>query len=479
VQRTVAQFVAEDEGWLKRAAFCTCGDLFADIFVITKATVTAPNARPSSTSIPTAGQIFPDGSVLELLRDPDNFAKLVLVHCSGGAVEIAPEISRGDLRYVPISFDPSVARAVRFPTRVAPPEATSQLFADLCALLECHLAQLEPTITALALAIFASWFSPVLQLAPILSITAPAGSPKDRTLQLLALLCRRPLCLAGAKRSDLLRIPVGLQPTFLLDEPDHNLAMQRALQAGAHRGRFVSTSDGVHELFGPKIIVARSLARGTELETSGLRIGLIPVSGQLPLLAAASQDEIAEKFQARFVSHFLRNSGSVRIPRFGINDLAAPIQDLACALGTGLMGEKDLLGKIVSLLKVRDEEIRSDRAAAFDSIVLESILFFIHDGSESHISMARIAEKAGVISKGRGVNEEPSPERVGHAVKRLEIPSGRIDRSRNGVDLRESICRLVHRIAKGHGVRAMPGRVFESCRYCREVNAQIASETRA
>jgi len=153
-------------------------------------------------------------------------------------------------------------------------------------------------------------------MAPILSIFAPPGTPKNRALQLLDLLCRRPLRLAGLGRGELLRIPMSLHPTLLLDEPVLKHAMQSTLQAGAHRGCYVSTGNGMRDLFGPKIICTRKPIVGTELEADVLRVALIPVARQLPSLDQKTGKEIAEKFQARFLSYFLRNSGGVQIPNF-------------------------------------------------------------------------------------------------------------------------------------------------------------------
>ena len=65
-------------------------------------------------------------------------------------------------------------------------------------------------------------------------------------------------------------------------------------------------------------------------------------------------------------------------------------------------------------------------------------------------------------------------------MKRVGIPSGRINRAGNGITLNVSTCQLVHKLALSHGVRAMQGGFFSDCRYCRELEAVIApGKTRA
>jgi hypothetical protein len=348
------------------------------------------------------------------------------------------------------------------------------LFSDVHELLRRRLAQLDSVITAMLFAIFASWLSPVLPMAPILSIFAPAGSPKNLTLQLLALLFRHPLRLTGLKRGDLLRVPMSLQPTLILDEPDLRPAMQSILQASAHRGSYVSNGDGVQDLFGPKIICSRKPHFGTELEAEVLRVALIPASGQVPILDQKEQESLAEEFQARFLGYYLRSFGNVQIPKFDVSDLAQPIQELARAFGAAVVGDEDLQSKILPLLKVKDEEIRADRASALESVVVEAGLFFIHQGGSSTVRAGSAAKKVEAIFKGRGSDQKVSPEQVGWAWKRLGIPSGRINRAGNGIELTVATSRLIHQLAISFGVRAIQGGLRTDCRYCGELEAMIA-----
>jgi len=228
------------------------------------------------------------------------------------------------------------------------------------------------------------------------------------------------------------------------------------------------------ELFGPKILCPRKTLVGTELETDLLRVSLIPVSGQLPILDKKEREQIAEEFQARFVGYFLRNSSKVQIPNFDVSDLALPHQELARALGAAVVGDEELQSKIIPLLNVQDEQIRSDRAASLDALVLEAGLFFIHQGDWSKVRADSTAEKVEAIFKGRGFDRKISAESVGWAWKRLGIPSGRINRAGNGIELTGPTSRLIHQLAMSFGVRAIRGGLRRDCRYCRELEAMTA-----
>ena len=430
--------------------------------------------RKTGTAIPTAGEIFPDGTIIELLRDPGNADGLTLVHCHKKILDVQPTFSHAGQLYGPIRLNQDVSKAVRFPTRVATPETTRKLFADTHALLINYLGQLDACTTAMVFAVFASWMAPVLPMAPILSMFAPPGTPKNLALQLLDLLCRRPIRLAGPGRADLLRVPMSLNPTLLLDEPDLKHAMQSILQAGAHRGVYVPTSDGMRDLFGFKIICSRKPIVGTELETDALRVALIPVARELPSLDQKSGTEIAEKFQARFLRYFLQNSSRVQIPCFKGSRLSQPLQDMARAFGAAIVGDDEIQKRILPLLDVQDEEIRSDRARTCDAVVLEAGLFFIHQDGWSKVRSDSVAEKVNAIYKGRGDVQQVSAESVGWAIKRLRIPGGRINRAGNGIELNATTCRLIHELALSYGVRAMQGPLRSDCSYCRQLEAMIA-----
>jgi hypothetical protein len=440
--------------------------------------------RPSSTlrdsaavngsAIQTAGQIFSDETIIEVLRDPASPAGFSLVRSKQGVWDLKPTLSHAGRMYAPIRVERSVSEAMRFPTWVAPAESTKKLFTDVHALLHRHLAQLDPCITAMVFTIFASWMSPILPIAPILLIFAPGGSPKSLVLQILGMLCRRPLRLVGLRRGEIPRLPMPLQPTLLLDEPDLRPEMQTLLQSSAHRGTQIISSHGILEFYGPKIVCSRKLPQGTALETDALRIALIPVAGQQPPLDKKAEAEIAEEYQSRFLGYLLRNSSPVQIPSFDVSQFSLPVQDLARSFGAAIVGDGELQQKILPLLSVQDEEIRADRAAAFDAIVLEAVLSFIHRGGWTKLRIDKLAEEVSAIYRGRGIDEEPSAERIGWAVKRLRIPSGRINRAGNGLTLNVSTCRLVHKLALSHGVHAMRGGFFSDCPYCRELEATIA-----
>lgn len=441
--------------------------------VVSEVEMVHQNCHKNGHSIQTSGEIFSDKTAIELIRDPANPESLKLVRCRQGLVELKPEVAHADRMYEPLRLNRNLSSCVRFPTRIGPPESAEQLFKTVHCLLTTHLGQPDSCVTAMVCGIFSSWFWPVLPMAPILWILAPAGSPKNLAMRLLALLCRRPLRLVGVRRGDLLRAPMPVQPTLLLDEPDLKPPMPTILEASSYRGAHIPSSHGMLELFGPKVIFSRTTPSGTPLETDALRTALVPVSRHLPLLDAKAEEAIAEEFQARFLGCFLRNFDRLQTPKFYGGEFTLPMQNLASAFCPVFDDDEELRARILGLLSVQDEEVRTANASAFASVVLEAVLFFIHKGGCSKVRTQEIADKVTKIYKGRGLDQKNvSAESVGWGIKRLGIPSGRIDKAGNGVELSAQVCRQVHQLGLSYAIRAMH-EFRSSCRYCKEQEAAI------
>lgn len=78
-----------------------------------------PNARKKSVVsdlvLPTAGEYFSDGRILELVSDNSIPGKLALLLWDGKRALVAGRFKVGDRIYVPVSLDSSTLEAIRFP----------------------------------------------------------------------------------------------------------------------------------------------------------------------------------------------------------------------------------------------------------------------------------------------------------------------------------------------------------------------------
>ncbi len=138
----------------------------------------------------TAGQVFPDSSLLELVRDPSDPARPALLHWDGKHPTVALEIAINGRRYVPPQIDPSVWRCLRLPSGVVPYGSTTELFNAICDLI-IQYSGLDPEYAArLTYFVFSSLFPDCLQTAPCLVLHRCAVVEGIALLRQLHWLCR-------------------------------------------------------------------------------------------------------------------------------------------------------------------------------------------------------------------------------------------------------------------------------------------------
>ena len=142
----------------------------------------------------------------------------------------------------------------------------------------------------------------------------------------------------------------------------------------------------------------------------------------------------------------MRNFNNVAVPKFDVSHLRQPLQLVAQTLGSAVVGDEKLQAKILPILAIQNEEECAENARSFDCVVIEALLFFVHEGQQSKVRAQEVAEKVSLIYEGRGFQRTVSAESVGSTIKRLRIPSGRIDRAGNGVELTADVCRQVQRL---------------------------------
>jgi len=97
----------------------------------------------------------------------------------------------------------------------------------------------------------------------------------------------------------------------------------------------------------------------------------------------------------------------------GLSSEAAAI---ATALGRCIVDAPELLEKLVALLKIQDQQRRSEMSNTPKAIVLEATRALSRDGRENAYAK-EIAAEANRLLKVRGERAQLSPEKVGHQLK--------------------------------------------------------------
>jgi hypothetical protein len=422
-------------------------------------------------AVTTAGCAFPDATVLELIRDPQKPETLNLLTWGRRVIATGAQAQHCGQRYVPISLNPTVLKAVQFPTHVAQKESTEKLFSDTHELLAKHLDQPEPCTDSLVFCVFCSWLLNALPMVPLVWINYSAGSPWRAAMHLLSLLCRRSLPLMGVGKAEIRSLPMAINPTLILHEPDMRPAMQRILIGSTHRGANISGGGKIVDLFGAKIVLSQYLPTATGGEDAIFKITLLPTARDLPSLDSNLSRRIGEESQSRFLGYRLRNLGKVETPNFDVGDLAPSLQELARSMASSVVGNADLQKRIVSALQAQNEMLRVERSREIEFVAIEALRDFCHEPERSYVRSKELGKRIETICAGRGCVEECSPERAGWNIRRMGLQPEKIDAKSNGPKLTSQNRKQIHYIAARYGV-PLPPKELAQCTHCDELRTR-------
>src|ERR1700694_1516899 len=87
---------------------------------------------------PTTGEVFPDGTMLELVRDAGDPMRPALLRRHGKQTTIGREIEHENARYVPVEIDSALLRQLHLPAKSLPYASTVELFEQIYSLITRH-----------------------------------------------------------------------------------------------------------------------------------------------------------------------------------------------------------------------------------------------------------------------------------------------------------------------------------------------------
>ena len=431
----------------------------------------ARSGRPMTSRVPIAtyGEALPNGTVLELVRDPAS-GELRLLIWDGLTASVAPRFEFNGHIYVPATLDPTVMRAVRLPERVDSYASTRELFDDVCRLVTHFTDLSEKFIAHAGYFIFGTCLVDCVAVAPFLSIVAPATAPGWALLRLLALLCRRPLVLGELSPASLCTLPMQLRPTLLVDAVSLSAPLQRLLRASNSQGLYVPRGGKPLDLFCAKAVCSQEPLDDPSLVGLALQIALAPTRRELPLLDREVSERIAGEFQSKLLMYRLANLPKVSAPAFDVGELTAPMQDLARALGACVVGDDELQLRVVSLLREQDRGLRVERSTGLRAVLLEALLFCCHEEDRSAVMSGELGEIVNTIWAGRGDSQRTTPESVGWKLRALGLQRESISGTGNGLRFTNEMRARIHELAWADDILSVRRGGKQGCRHCEELN---------
>jgi hypothetical protein len=416
--------------------------------------------------IPTSGEVFSDGSFIELVASP-NDGKPALLFWDGKSVRVAPQIE--DLRhsYRPLELDVSLWQAMRFPS-VAKPYGTIEEFFKRTANLFEHYIGLSVPEAAMATAWTATtWFPDCLSSPPTLVVSGPDMSHVITFFRLLACVCRRALVLGEISRSLVRSLPMALHPTLIVNQPHLSQTVASLLRDSNYRGLFVPGNGGtVLDLVCSKAIFTGMGNFAQQCNDQAVHIALPPVRSELPPLGEREQDRIANLFQPRWLMYRLQHAHKVHQSRSAACALTFPTLELARNLMACVPDEPEFAQALVPLLKSQEQDVLVRRSCDLSSAIVEVLWATLHEPTRE-ATVSRVADLTNALLRSRGEIREYCAEEVGWRLRDLGIPRHR-GRNSMVVQFSRETSQRVHRLARGFAVQSLECHA-KSCADCTQL----------
>jgi len=422
------------------------------------------------TVVPTCGEVFTKDLILEIVRSEARNAGPRLLTWNGKHATLVEQFTVNGVTYVPLDLGAAIGRALLLPARATEYGSTRQLFNEIATLVSRASRLPNSAVILVASWVFATWFADRLPVAPVLWITSSPTGSAGPLLQLLTLLCRRALLVTEPTVATLRSLPMQLRPTIVTEVSTITPAFLKALRASNRRGTLSVVGNKAVDLYCPKIVVSHQPLRDPAQAGFPLEIALPLSNEHIPQLDAEESERLGSEFQEKLLMCRLVTWAKVTTPNFDLGEYTAPTRELAHILAGCIVDDKELQGKIVSLLRPRDREIQVDRTLLLESIVIEGLWAACHDSRYGDVSVTDLTKSVNSILQGRGESQEVSPETVGWKLRGLGLRTDFITGGRKGLQLPNETRAVIHNLAEAYGVRTLQQAGFSaSCSACTDL----------
>ncbi len=369
-----------------------------------------------------AGEVLPDGAVIELVSGLVRADEPRLIQWNRGKAKIAPTIQHGGVTYEPIKLPPSLCRATRLAARAQVYGSESELFTHIAQLFKNFLSFPDRDSKLLSCFCLASWVADRLPTAPSLAISTSDRARGIDLLRLLHSVCRHPLLLGEVTSAGLRSLPPDFAFTLLISGNELNARLQRLLRNSNQRGMHIPGNRGTMiDLYGPKAVLLGPDAGNGNFGDEFIQISA-PGLSYLPLLTPQQLEKIANDFQPKLLTYRLKNCVKLRESSVDISQFTPAVGRLALAFATCFPEDTQLASEVTQLLRAQDEEVRSLRFLDVNYVLIEILLAELHAQKGRRLPMEPLTRDVNALLLSRGEIREYSAEEAGWKLRQLDIP---------------------------------------------------------
>jgi hypothetical protein len=408
-----------------------------------------PDSAQDTEIVETAGEIFDDGTALELVV-PGDVPRLKLLWWDGARATIQDNLVRHEKIYQVVDVVASIWNAIRFASNAADYGSVAELFARVRTILAHYLGLPDADAALLGAWLATTWFADVLFGPPTLMVFGTDMIYAIQLFRLLRLFSYRGLMLSEITRSALTSPLMLLHPTLFLNTPGMPSGLRDLCVNSNYRGIFMPGSGGtLHNIVSSRAVFVGNENWGRAWGGAILPLVLPPAPRCLPPLDEDTEAQIAADLLPKFLMYRLRNVTKVRESQFSASDLAGPMWTIARALracsqdnGQGWLG----------LLQSQEEDALAKRCFDPCCAMVEILWELLHQGLRE-LGVTDLTRLTNTRLGSRGERRQYSAEECG---KKLEIMGLIRYRKNFGMVIRldRVTSRRVHGLADDFGISA-------------------------
>ncbi|SDP80552.1 hypothetical protein [Desulforhopalus singaporensis] len=383
--------------------------------------------------IPSVSGKYPDGTIFELLHDPEKKQTTFCVW-KDGSFEITEKYEEYGTLLVPYTPHNNLIKhkIVVFPSKPEEYSSEVHLITEIQEYIHKYV-DLSLTFEQIATYyVLLTWVYDSFNELPYLRKCGDFGSGKTRFLTVLGSICYKPIFASGgASSASLFHSLDKFNGTLIIDEADFRFSDEKAeitkiLNNGNVKGfpilRCQVKKNGEYSpqgfnVYGPKIIATRGHYQDKALESRFLseNVSIKNLRSDIPVTLPESFEEEARNLRNKLLYYRFKNLNSIKVNEDLIMDYIEPRLNQIFIPLLSVISNSDVRKNIIKLAKQYDDEIKFDRGNEIEAEVLSSIKQLL--GEKKKLTVRVIANRFFRLY-GDNYVKKITPKWIGYVVRK-------------------------------------------------------------